>query len=228
MPEQEQNLNPLGQDFLSDAPADSNYTSNGGESLEATAPTNPNQNNSAKRSNVILAVLFVAGIVSVYGLKMYHGPAKAQASASQQAMELQVDNALKRFAPSSKAGQAPAQKAKELLSDVYEQALSKQIPLAALKDNPFEFKPPVLPASNSEQEGQETPKTLNQGQLVLARAQNMQLQSVILAGERSAAVISGNLVMQGQKYQEWTVSEIHRKQVVLQWKNKTFRLKMQE
>ena len=55
----------------------------------------------------------------------------------------------------------------------------------------------------------------------------MRLQS-ILFGEQTVAVISNNLLTEGQQIDGWTVTQIRRRSVTLKWKDKTFVLEMQK
>ena len=63
-----------------------------------------------------------------------------------------------------------------------------------------------------------------------AAAKRMQLQSILSSthGKRKVAMISNNLLTEGQRIDGWTVVQIQPRSVTLKWKDRTFVLRMPE
>jgi hypothetical protein len=57
-------------------------------------------------------------------------------------------------------------------------------------------------------------------------AKTLTLQSVLTGASGATAVISNNLLAEGQTIRGWTISKILSKEVLLTWKEQTFVLKM--
>ena len=186
------------------------------------------------RANVILAVLFAGGVATVYGLSVRKGP--AEATAEQKLAESSVDSALLRFKGGSGRGSDALSARKitrDLLSNFSDRIVKNQIPLAKLNKNPFVFVPPearVAPSvtrvhPGSKPKVEETPEEITQKQ-AMERLSRLRLQSVMMGSSGSAAVISNNLLTEGQRTEGFTVKKISSKSVVLTWRGQEFVLKM--
>ena len=186
------------------------------------------------RANIILAVLFAGGMATVYGLSIRKGP--AEASAEQKLMESSVDSALLRLKGATGRGPGALNARKitrNLLSNFSDRIVKNQIPLEKLDKNPFVFIPPEVRAtqpvirvqSGSKPKVEETPEQITQKQ-AMERLSRLRLQSVMMGSSGSAAVISNNLLTEGQQTEGFTVKKISSKSVVLTWRGQEFVLKM--
>ncbi len=182
------------------------------------APINP--------SSVVLAGLFAAGIIGIYLLSLRGGP--AEAAAGQDKTQTQVDSALSELAAPQVGGEANDA---AMVDTLYYESSQRQIPLEALRSNPFVQKP--MPA----QEPVVKPEQPDEGAIVepaaaevhyaqaLEEAKRLTLQT-ILTGKEPAAMINSNLLTEGQKIHGWTVSGIHPKEVELTWQDKKHVLRL--
>ncbi len=178
-------------------------------------------------TNLILAILFAAGIFGVYLLSLNGGLAKA--SAQQQAVETSVDNALV-LLNNSTLNKKESKEEKEIVQAFYYEARQRQIPLKNLKTNPFVYEPPrYSPASPYKAdkiqiiEPQQEPDVLS----AYETAEKLTLQSVLKGSSGATAMISNNLLAEGQKIGPWTVSEIRNRKVILRWGEHEYVLEMQ-
>jgi hypothetical protein len=179
------------------------------------------------KGNLLLACLFAAGIGCVYLLRLSGGPQTA--SAQQQINESQVNAVLTAMgAPNGAKGASAA----TVVAAFYTQASQRQLPLAALGSNPFIYQPSqakvmtpatTKPAISDEASAKNTAQAL-ESQMQAART--LTLQSVLTGAAGATAVISNNLLTEGQTIRGWTISKIGFKEVVLTWKDQTFVLKM--
>jgi len=211
----------------------------GGAAVEKAQPQAPQPHHGSyktqmTRANIILAVLFAGGVATVYGLSVRKGP--AEASAEQKLAESSVDSALLRLKGGSGRGSDALSARKitrDLLSNFSDRIVKNQIPLEKLDKNPFVFIPPEAGAvpsistvrPGSTQKVEETPEQITQKQ-AMERLSRLRLQSVMMGSSGSAAVISNNLLTEGQQTQGFTVKKIDSKSVVLTWRGQEFVLKM--
>ena len=176
-------------------------------------------------ANLLLAALFAAGIGGVYLLSLRQGP--AEASAQERQTEVQVDTALARLS----AGSVAQTKAKVLVDAFYYQASQRQIPVEDLWGNPFLFTPPQRPEPTTkpadEKPKRPIPGENPSGPDPLAEARKLSLQSVLMGTDGRKAMISNNLLGEGQVIRGWTVQTIESRTVVLAREGKTYILKMQ-
>ena len=210
----------------------------GAAAAEQAQPQKPQPHHSSykaqmTRANIILAVLFAGGVATVYGLSVRKGP--AEASAEQKLAESSVDSALLRL--KGGAGRGPdalsARKiTRDLLSNFSDRIVKNQIPLEKLDKNPFVFIPPetraaqpVIVRTGSKPKVEETPEQITHKQ-AMERLSRLRLQSVMMGSSGSAAVISNNLLTEGQQTEGFTVKKIGSKSVVLTWRGQEFVLKM--
>jgi hypothetical protein len=178
------------------------------------------------KGNLLLACLFAAGIGCVYLLRLGGGPQTA--SAQQQINESQVNAVLTAIG----AAGAKDTSAASVVAAFYTQASQRQLPLDALGANPFIYQASqakvlspaaTQPAVSEEASAKNTAQAL-ETQLQAAKA--LTLQSVLTGAAGATAVISNNLLTEGQTIRGWTISKICAKEVMLTWKDQTFVLKM--
>jgi len=208
----------------SDAPGEMDSMGDGGQA-PVPAASRRSHPGPLRGANLLLAGLFAAGIGGVYLLSLRQGP--AEASAQERAAEIQVETALARIS----SGVVAETKAKVLVDAFYYQASQRQIPVEELWGNPFLYTPPRRPEPTTKPEDK-TPKRPKPGERPsgpdpLAEARKLSLQSVLMGTDGRKAMISNNLLGEGQVIRGWTVQTIESRKVVLAREGKTYILKMQ-
>jgi len=175
-----------------------------------------------------LAALFAVGIACLYGMSLMKGPAAA--SAEQMQVQSSVEDALAKLnvAPSVDADKNTA----TIVETFYAQAKSRQISPSLLRSNPFLFRAAVRPApvpTPAPESATAAKPAEPEGQAdALAAVKTLNLQSVIIRGESRVALISDNLLTEGQTIHGWTVKKIGPREVHLQWRDQDYILKMSE
>ena len=178
------------------------------------------------KGNLLLACLFAAGIGCVYLLSLRGGPQVA--NAQQESNELQVNAALAAMnMPESAKGASAA----SVVESFYTQASQRQLPMDSLKGNPFIFQMPqakvIVPAAPASQPVViEEVNAAKESSQMLTAAKALTLQSVLTGTGGATAMISNNLLTEGQTIHGWTISKIGHKDVLLTWKDQTFVLKL--
>ena len=178
------------------------------------------------RANLLIAGVCLAGIGCVYLLSLYARPQTA--SADQNLTDLQVDSALSGMARIN----AAHGKALEVVNTFYYQARQRQIPLKDLKNNPFIFKSPASPKLISQPLPKEPPapvkKLDRKPAQETAELKKLVLQSVLIGSREPVAMISNNLLTEGQKISGWTLIRIEPRRVTLRRQEKTYVLRMSQ
>lgn len=210
-----------------------------GEVLPAAKPARKRSPYRAQmiRSNAALAVMLLAAAAGIYAFSLRKGPATA--SAAQKAVETQIDTAILRItqqASSQPGAPQPGRVTRDLLQTFYDQVRDKQIPLAELSKNPFVFVRPLR--EETEEPAQPAPTTASAPALaplpgqslpeVQAAFRSLRLQSIMMGQSSSGgtAIISNNLLTEGQRIECFTIKSIQPKAVVLSWEDKEFVLRM--
>jgi hypothetical protein len=180
-----------------------------------------------KQGNLPLVVLFAAGLACVYILSLRHGPAKA--SAQQQADEIRVESALAQLRGLSGESKTKPRTAAALVNTFHYETKQRQIPMDQMKGNPFECKfmraePVQLGAAAAESD--KSPADTARYEEAMAAVKQLRLQSILVGSQGATAMISGNLLTEGQVIRGWTVSKIQPRSVTLTWKDETYELKM--
>ena len=195
-------------------------TANGPSSVEESG-------NAQKRANLVLAVLFMAGMALVYFMAMHDQTTKA--NPLEMASETIVNAAVQQFQtdPGGISGDtqdtdepdiSPVELAREMITGT----AKRQVPLKELKSNPFL----LAPGKRSEPKPEETkPVGLTPGATAVQRAEALQLQSTMIADDRSLAIISDRLLTVGQEIAGWRVQEIGNGQVILKQGDLTYVLR---
>ncbi|MCK4276680.1 MAG: hypothetical protein KAX78_09205 [Phycisphaerae bacterium] len=179
------------------------------------------------RSNIVLAVLFAAGIGTVYLLSQKSGPAPA--SASQQAIDRQVDVALARLAASGKTKETKEEAS--ILATLHYKISDRQIPIGRLSGNPFVFGAPgaatMGPLGGLALTKPGAAKRTTEQTDAVSAVKELQLQCILSSGSREpVAIISDHLLREGQTIEGWNVKQIHPRSVLLTWKNRTHTLEL--
>jgi hypothetical protein len=184
-------------------------------------PIKPRTNPFLTRGSLLLTGMCVVGFVSLYVLGHRAGP---NAALGQQSLVYaKVDAALDKMgAQLDSADLHKRTDAKAIIDDFYTAATQRQVDRNLLQRNPFVFKKRAPePAIVVETPRDTDPKDQVPAELKAAMAaiKELQLQSVLVGGRQPAALISNNLVMQGQLIKGWTVTKIEAGQVELTWKD---------
>ena len=177
-----------------------------------------------RRGNAPLAVLFAAGIACVYLVSLRGGPAVA--SAQQRAEETHVQAVLAEWrARWERDKSRPGSRA--LAETFYYETKQRQMPLDGQKGNPFAFKAPpgVVPEPVATPEPPPGVPANNYAD-ALAAAKQLRLQSVLAGPHGATAMISNNILTQGQVIAGWTIQKIEPESVTLVWQDKVFELSM--
>ena len=182
-----------------------------------------------KQGNLLLAVLFVAGIGCVYLLSLRNGPATA--SAQQKDQELKVESVLTQIrVRSAQTTGGGAVNTHALVDTFYYETRQRQVPAEELPGNPFEFKPPVgnptMPVSAPVEEGESNAVGAKRLSEAIEAVRQLKLQSVLAGAGGATAMISNNLLTEGQTIAGWTVTKIEGRQVTLTWGDQTYMLRM--
>jgi len=180
----------------------------------------------ANKANLVLVGLFAAGLLCLYLLSFRNGP--AEASAQQSTAEMQVDTALIQFV---KTPVDPKRKrlAESLVQQFYLDVTQRQIPLSDLSDNPFVFVPPPGTAKATTPAPAAPKPAVNIAEAqAMESVSKLQLQSILMGSHGATAMISNNLLTEGQAIVGWKVSKIRTREVILTRGNKTYVLKMRK
>lgn len=183
------------------------------------------QGRSLNTANLMLVALFASGIAGLYLLSISTGP--REASADETTMAAQVDAALTQLSSS-----ATSKKDTEMIVDTfYYEARQRQIPMSEMQRNPFVYQKPeeeIKPAiyQNEEKTVAEDPYQNQEADQALATVRKLNLQSVLTGSHGATAMISNNLLCEGQVINGWMVKQIGSREVVLTWKELTYVLKM--
>jgi len=181
--------------------------------------------------SLMLVGLFLAGIAGLYVLSRSSGPASASASDAERLVEARVDSVLLTLGSPAESTRTP--EGLKVAERFYHDSRSRQIPLRDLQTNPFAFKvPPNLRKIIAKPKKIEVkkPTVSAEWKEAAAAAKRMQLQSILSSthGKRKVAMISNNLLTEGQQIDGWTVVQIQPRSVTLKWKDRTFVLRMPE
>jgi len=170
-------------------------------------------------ANLMLAALFAAGILCLYLLSLRIGPETA--SAEQQAVTAQVNAALEQMQiPKHERNSETDQ----VVNTFYYQAKQRQIPISELSGNPFVYHPvsrkndagPSRPGQNGD------PTEINAFDAV----KQLTLQSVLKGSNGAMAMISNDVLAEGQTVKGWTIKAIKTREVLLTRDGMEYTLRM--
>lgn len=172
--------------------------------------------------NLVLAAMFIGGIVAVYVLKLSVKPEAA--SAKQREAEVKVEAAIAALAVPS-AASLKADNAESVVNTLHNDTRDRQLPAWLVTRNPFVFKAPK-PKDKSRfpvGDGARSPGRIGSVTAAeqarakaLADVRGLELQTILMAA-RPMAMISGRAVVKGQKISGWTVGVIEPMRVVMIW-----------
>lgn len=174
-------------------------------------------------ANLLFAVLFLTGAGCLYLMSPRKG--LQEASGDQKLAELRVDNALSNLANLD----AGPSKAMDVVNTFYYQAKQRQIPLKDLKSNPFILKIPKRPKPIAQAPNKPPPapkEVQKKPAQEMEEVKKLVLQSVLTGSREPVAMISNNLLTEGQKISGWLLTKIDPRSVTLTWQDKTYVLRM--
>ena len=224
----------LAGEFLAEnentAPAEAQQTHQAVETADGPSSVKESAN-AQKRANLVLAVLFMAGMALVYFMAMHDETTKA--GPLEVASETMVNDAVQQFQtnPGGVTGDTqdtdePDMSPVELAREMITGTAKRQVPLKELKNNPFVLIPSKR--AEPEQPKETKPVGLTPGVTALQRAEALQLQSIVIADDRSLAIISDRLLTVGQEIAGWRVQEIGNGQVILKRGDLTYILRVKQ
>jgi hypothetical protein len=112
----------------------------------------------------------------------------------------------------------------------YYETSQRQIPADEMPGNPFEFKPPAadkpVPVATTTGEGESNAVGAKRLSEAMEAARQLRLQSILTGANGATAMISNNLLTEGQTIAGWTVKKIQGRQVTLTWNDQAYELKM--
>ncbi len=175
--------------------------------------------------NYVLVVLFAAGIGSVYLLSLRSG--RPTASAAEQIAEAEVDAALDQL---DAANNEKAEETSAVVDTFYFEAKQRQIPLGNLETNPFIYEAPGqgadLLGTDAKMENLAEIQRREELESRMQAVRGLKLQSVLMGSDGARAMISNNLVAEGQTVNGWTVKSIQPRQVILTCQDREYVLKL--
>ena len=176
--------------------------------------------------DLLLIGLFASGLICLYLLSLRNGPQTA--SAEEQNVKARVEAALSQLGTVSDKTQADETSA--IVDTFYYEAAQRQIPVERLSGNPFVYMPAVFANSSllPNQNNADPAEIQKQQRLsdAMDAAKQLHLQSVLMGGQQATAMISNNLLTEGQIISGWTVKSIESRQVTLAWNDHEYVLKM--
>jgi len=178
--------------------------------------------------NLVLVGLFVAGALCVYFLSIRKGP--SQASAEQLTAEAKVEVALNQIRQDEEDRAGRPSEAMAVVESFYHETGARQIPASKLKGNPFAFKPPGEEES-APRDTQETGFSVFDGPVYgtkLCPVDQLHLQSILKGRDGAVAMISNNLLREGQTIEGWKVVKIQPREVILSGNGRRYVLKMRQ
>lgn len=179
--------------------------------------------------NLLLIGMYAAGIGCLYFMSLMKGPNTA--SAEQIQVESTVDDALARLSTMPLTG-STEQSTTAIVGTFYYEAKHRQIPISRLKTNPFILKQSVRPKPVAveplQKTGEAPQRQESETGKAMAAAEALRLQSVLMGSRQTVAIISDNLLTEGQSIHGWTVQKIMPREVILRWKDHKFLLRMPE
>lgn len=181
------------------------------------------------RDSLPLVVLLLAGAAAVYLLSRSIGPGKADPK--KQMVEAQVETGLRMLSLPAAAQKLARDHAQAIISTLDAEAKQRQVPIDRLRGNPFVFRAPFRPEPPKPVVKKVEPEPVKPAiepavtQAVQA-AQGLQLQSILVGTHGNTAMISNNLLTEGQTIRGWKIARIASQEVVLTWRDKKHVLRL--
>jgi preprotein translocase subunit SecG len=186
--------------------------------------TTTGQGKNARRSTMLLAVLFGIGILCLWFMikKSVPAPAAASPNSSINQQEALIEAAVARL---TGVGTEMLGRIDEIVSKFYELSNTKQIQLNELIKNPFIHDPFAGSALDNSDEKY---SAADGGQLLMQQAGNMQLLSVMKTGRDNCCMIDDKVLREGDVIKGFKVRQIGSNFVKLEQNNLEIVLKLLE
>jgi len=185
--------------------------------------TTAGQGKNARRSTVLLAVLFGIGILCLWFMikKSVPAPAAASPNSSINQQEALIEAAVARL---TGVGTEMLSRIDEIVNKFYELSNTKQIQLNELIKNPFRFDP----FAGGTLEDSDEKYSADGGQLLMQQAGNMQLLSIMKTDGDNCCMIDDKMLREGDVIKGFKVRQIGSNFVKLEQNNFEIVLKLLE
>jgi hypothetical protein len=181
------------------------------------------------RGSLVLFALVLAGAGATYLMFLRTGPKPADAAIA--AETAQASTTITTFLNEGNSNIKLMESMLKNTEKVVQQFLSypsmTQVPLSALKTNPFRFAEAKAPGE-SESESASKKRREEERLAALKAVQGLQLQSVMHGDSRKACMINNTLVQEGQSIDGFTIEKINPNGIVVKNGAYRFELKMQK
>ncbi len=187
--------------------------------VQAPVARKPKRSGFLTRGSLVLLGVYATGFAALYVLGHSGGPKAAKGE--QNLVYAKVDAALNLMEAQPGAGELNKRTdAKAIVEEFYTAARQRQVDRGRLARNPFVFKDKAPEAAPVVVPKEVDPKDSVPAELkaAMAAVKTLKLQSV-LVGKCPAALVSNNLVTNGQNIKGWTVTRISPREVELTWKD---------
>ena len=186
--------------------------------------TTTGQGKNARRSTVLLAVLFGIGILCLWFMikKSVPAPAAASPDSGINQQEALIEAAVARL---TGVGTEMLSRIDEIVNKFYELSNTKQIQLNELIKNPFRHDPF---AGSTLEDSDEKYSAADGGQLLMQQAGNMQLLSIMKTGQDNCCMIDDKVLREGDVIKGFKVCQIGSNFVKLEQNNLEIVLKLLE
>jgi uncharacterized protein HemX len=209
---------------LNEPAAEPAYDESGEVDPAFTSGEGPRQIN---RTSMVLLLVAALGGAGLYFMHMRTGPKTASAAAIE---SQQAGQAITQFLS---GGQSNIKAMEDLLKNT-EKVVQKfltypsvtQVPLTELQTNPFRMT--MAKKDGPPSDAQDKKRKEEERQAALKGVQTLQLQSVIVSGDRKACMINNTMYRESQQVNGFTVESIKTGAVVVRSGSYRFELKMQK
>jgi len=166
--------------------------------------TTTGRGKNARRSTVLLAVLFGIGILCLWFMikKSVPAPAAASPNSGINQQEALIEAAVARL---TGVGTEMLSRIDEIVNKFYELSNTKQIQLNELVKNPFIYDPF---AGSTPEGSDEKYSAADGGQLLMQQAGNMQLLSIMKTGRDNCCMIDDKVLREGDTIKGFKVRQI--------------------
>ena len=173
----------------------------------------------------LLLLLAVGGGGTYYMYKKQSPSAASAASAETAAAQQTIDNFLNTGPQGIKMMQEMLHNTQKIVDEFNHYPSVPQIPLEQLTTNPFRFGK----ADNGEVAEDDAKKKKEEEKLAAMKAsQDLRLQSIMVNGKRSSAMINNKMFTEGQQIGQFVVEKINRDAVIVKSGTYRFELRMQK
>jgi hypothetical protein len=182
-----------------------------------------------KRMNQTAMMLFAILAIGGAGIFMMYKRVNPKAARAADPVAVQAQATISEFMQKGNANVTLLRRLLDGTAQIIEQfkhAHVVQVPLSELKSNPFQFTAPKPPAaaddgSEAARKRKEQEKLAIQGEV-----RSLQLQSLIVRGNRKACMINNTMYQEGEAVDDFTIESISSEGVVVKKDNCRFRIQI--